>query len=74
MSSMSTDQQRKAGCKGGQLFCILDHPNDIFIFFTWDTKENATRFLESEDLKKQCKAQGWSANLKSTFLRKSRIF
>ncbi|OEU43685.1 hypothetical protein BGV40_02750 [Methanosarcina sp. Ant1] len=52
----------------------MDNPNDIFIFFTWDTKENATRFLESEELKKQCKAQGWSANLKSTFLRKSRIF
>jgi heme-degrading monooxygenase HmoA len=49
---MSTDQQRKAGCKGGQLFCILDNPNEIFIFFTWDTKENATRFLESEDQQK----------------------
>jgi len=50
--------REKAGCKGGQLFRISDEPNNIFILFEWDKKENATRFVESEDLKKRMQQAG----------------
>ncbi len=45
-------RREKAGCKGWQLFHSLDDPNEIFILLEWDTKEHATKFVESEDLKK----------------------
>ncbi len=48
----------KAGCKGGQLFHISDDPNSILILFEWDIKENAMRFIESEDLKKRMQKAG----------------
>lgn len=50
--------REKAGCKGGQLFHISDEPNNIFILFEWDKKENATGFVESEDLKKRMQQAG----------------
>jgi heme-degrading monooxygenase HmoA len=36
----------------------LDDPNDLFILFEWDKKENAKKFMESEDLKKAMKRGG----------------
>jgi len=36
----------------------LDNTNDIFILFEWDTKEKATKFAESEDLKKRMQEAG----------------
>ena len=50
--------RKKAGCKGGQLFHISDETNNIFILFEWDKKENATGFVESEDLKKRMQKAG----------------
>jgi heme-degrading monooxygenase HmoA len=45
-------RREKAGCKGWQLFHSLYDPNEIFILLEWDTKEHATKFVESEDLRK----------------------
>ena len=50
--------REKAGCEGGQLFHISDEPKNIFILFEWDKKENATEFVESEDLKKRMQKAG----------------
>ena len=50
--------REKAGCKGVQLFRSSDEPNNIFILFEWDRKENAMRFIESEDLKKRMQQAG----------------
>jgi len=36
----------------------LDDPNEIFIRLEWDTKENATGFVESEELRKIMKKAG----------------
>jgi heme-degrading monooxygenase HmoA len=36
----------------------LDDPNEIFILLEWDTKENATGFVESEELRKIMKKAG----------------
>ncbi|OEU43323.1 hypothetical protein BGV40_04525 [Methanosarcina sp. Ant1] len=49
-----------AGCKGGQLFRSLDNPNEIFILFEWDTKDKASKFVESADLKKRMQEAGVS--------------
>jgi len=38
----------------------LDNPNDIFILFEWDTKEKASKFVESADLKKRMQEAGVS--------------
>jgi heme-degrading monooxygenase HmoA len=36
----------------------LDDPNEIFILLEWDTKEHATNFVESEELRKIMKKAG----------------
>jgi len=38
----------------------LDNPNDIFILFECDTKEKASKFVESADLKKRMQEAGVS--------------
>ena len=64
----------KAGCKGGQLFHSLDNPNNIFILFEWDTKEKATKFVESEDLKKRMQEVGVSGKPEIHFFEKIEDF
>jgi heme-degrading monooxygenase HmoA len=64
----------KAGCKGGQLFRSLDNPNDILILFEWDTKERATKFVESEDLKKTMQKAGVSGKPEIHFFEKIEDF
>jgi heme-degrading monooxygenase HmoA len=50
--------REKLGSKGWQLFHSLDNPNEIVILLEWDTKEHATMFIESEDLKKTMQDAG----------------
>lgn len=40
-----------AGCQGGHLLRSTDDPNEVVIFFDWDTMENARKFANSPDLK-----------------------
>ena len=47
-----------AGCKGGHLLRSTDDPNEVVIFFEWDTMENARRFTGSPDLKEAMERAG----------------
>ena len=47
-----------AGCKGGHLLRSVDDPNEVVIFFEWDTMENARRFASSPDLKEAMEQAG----------------
>ena len=66
--------REKAGCKGGQLFRGADNPNDIFILLEWKTKEGATTFFESEDLKKTMQDAGVISKPEIHFLEKVEDF
>lgn len=50
--------RKKAGSKGGNLYHISGEPNHICIVFEWDSKGNATKFIESDDLKKTMQEAG----------------
>jgi len=43
---------KKAGGKSGTVYRISGEPNHIRVLIEWDKKEDATKFIESEDLKK----------------------
>jgi hypothetical protein len=45
------DVRRKGGEKTFQIFCPEGKPNDIFLLFTWDSFENAKKFMNSQELK-----------------------
>jgi len=47
-----------AGCKGGHLLRGIDDPNEVVIFFEWDTLENARKFTASPELKAAMKEAG----------------
>ena len=64
----------KAGCEGWQLFHSLDNPNEITIILEWDTKEHATKFIESEDLKKTMQEAGVTTKPEVYFFEKMEDF
>ena len=45
------DFRRKGGEKSFQIFSPEDKPDDIFLLFTWDSLENAKKFMASTELK-----------------------
>jgi hypothetical protein len=45
------DIRRKGGEKSYQIFSPEGKPNDIFLLFTWDSFENAKKFMNSQELK-----------------------
>ena len=47
-----------AGCKGGHLLRSADDPNEVVIFFEWDTMENARQFLGSPELREVMERAG----------------
>jgi|BarGraIncu00421A_1022006.scaffolds.fasta_scaffold119487_1 uncharacterized protein (DUF1330 family) len=49
---------KKAGGKSGKLFHVSGEPNHVCVLLEWDTKENATKFFTSEDLKKAFQESG----------------
>jgi len=53
-----SETRNKSGSKGGTLFHISGEPNHLCIIFEWDTKENAMKFIESEDLMKTMQDAG----------------
>jgi quinol monooxygenase YgiN len=40
-----------AGCKGGYLLRSPVDPNDVTIFFQWDSADHAKKFAQSDDLR-----------------------
>ena len=47
-----------AGCKGGHLLRGIDDPNEVVIFFEWDTLEKARKFADSPELKEAMEQAG----------------
>jgi hypothetical protein len=52
------DTRRKGGEMTFQIFCPKGKPNDIFLLFTWDSFENAEKFMSSQELKDTMKNAG----------------
>lgn len=67
-------RREKAGCKGWQLFHSLDDPNEITVLLEWDTKEHATKFIGSEDLKKTMQEAGVATKPEVNFFEKIEDF
>ena len=53
-----SDTRKESGAKEAHLFRNSDDPNDVLILFIWDTKENARKYMESENLRKYLKNAG----------------
>jgi heme-degrading monooxygenase HmoA len=45
--------RRAAGAKSWQIFHTEGDPNDIMIFFEWDSLANAHKYYESEDFRRK---------------------
>jgi hypothetical protein len=50
--------RKAAGCRGGALYRSAQNPNDIFIFWEWDTLDHARQFTESQDLRNAMQSAG----------------
>jgi heme-degrading monooxygenase HmoA len=53
-----SDTRKESGSKEAHLFRNSDDPNEVLILFIWDTKENAQKYMESENLRKYLKNAG----------------
>ena len=53
-----SDTRKESGAKEAHLFRNSDDPNEVLILFIWDTKENARKYMESENLRKYLKNAG----------------
>jgi hypothetical protein len=62
--------REKAGSRGGMLFHVSGEPDHICILLEWDTKDHATGFYESEDLKKVMQDAGVIGKPEITYLDK----
>jgi heme-degrading monooxygenase HmoA len=53
-----SDTRKESGSKEAHLFRNSDDPNEVLILFIWDSKENARKYMESENLRKYLKNAG----------------
>ena len=53
-----SDTRKESGSKEAHLFRNSDDPNEVLILFIWDTKENARKYMDSENLRKYLKNAG----------------
>jgi len=57
-----SDTRERSGAKEAHLFRNSDDQNEVLILFSWDTKENARKYMESENLRKYLKNAGSEIN------------
>ncbi len=50
--------REESGAKEAHLFRNVDNSNEVEILFKWDNKENAHKYMDSDDLKKYLKNAG----------------
>lgn len=50
--------REESGSKEAHLFRNSDNPNEVLILFKWDNKENAKKYMESDDLRKYLQNAG----------------
>ncbi|MGZ7068534.1 MAG: putative quinol monooxygenase [Methanobacterium sp.] len=50
--------REEAGSKEAHLFLNSDNPNEVVILFKWDNKENAQKYMESDNIRKYLKNAG----------------
>ena len=43
--------RKSSGSKGGKVFRNYDDPAEVFILLQWDTRENARKFMKSDDVR-----------------------
>ena len=53
-----SDTHKESGAKEAHLSRNSDDQNEVLILFSWDTKENARKYMESENLRKYLKNAG----------------
>lgn len=53
-----SDNRERSGAKQAHLFRNSDDEHEVLILFIWDTKENAQKYMESEDIRKYLKNAG----------------
>jgi len=53
-----SDTREESGAKEAHLFRNSDDQNEVLILFIWDTKDNAWKYMESENLRKYLKNAG----------------
>jgi heme-degrading monooxygenase HmoA len=53
-----SDTRAESGAKEAHLFRNSDDQNEVLILFIWDTKDNARKYMESENLREYLKNAG----------------
>ena len=53
-----SDTREESGSKEAHLFRNSDDQNEVLILFIWDTKDNARKYMESENLRMYLKNAG----------------
>ena len=53
-----SDTRKESGAKEAHLFRNSDDENDVLILFNWDTKDNAEKYMESDNLRNYLKNAG----------------
>lgn len=43
--------RKSSGSKGGKVFRNYDDPTEVFILLQWDTRENAQKFMKSDEVR-----------------------
>jgi heme-degrading monooxygenase HmoA len=52
------DTRKESGAKEAHLFRNSDDANDVLILFNWDTKDNAQKYMESDNVRNYLKNAG----------------
>ncbi len=62
------DNRRSGGEGSYQILHSSDNPNDLTLLFEWDSKENAKKFLQSQELKSAMDRAGVAEEPKIQFM------
>lgn len=63
--------RKAAGSRGGALYRSRENPNEIFVFFDWESEDKARAFATSQDLKEVMARAGVTEVKSVTFLDKA---
>ena len=56
------------GCRGHRVYRDADHPNDITVFMSWDSRERANEFMQGPSLREAMQKGGVTSEPKATWL------
>jgi heme-degrading monooxygenase HmoA len=61
-------ERARFGCRGHSVYRDPDHPNDVTIFMTWESRDRAQEFMESQSLREAMQKGGVTSEPKATWL------